>query len=48
MRQVCNELWLQQSAADSTSPQIDVAAGVLWEFHIERDVSQLQAAAGLR
>ena len=46
-RQVNDELCLRQSAADSTGPQIDVAAGFLREFHIKGNVSQMQAAAGL-
>ena len=39
LRQVCNELCLRQSTGDSTGPQIDVAAGVLGEFHIEGNIS---------
>ena len=39
LRQVRNELCLRQSTGDSTGPQIDVAAGVLGEFHIEGNIS---------
>jgi len=45
LRQVCNELCLRQSTGDSTRPQIDVAAGVLREFQIKGNISQVQASA---
>ena len=38
LREILNELCLRQSAGDSTGPQIDVAAGVLGEFDIQRNV----------
>jgi hypothetical protein len=48
LRQISNQLCLRQSTADSTGPQIDAAAGVLREFYIEGNVSQVQTAAGLQ
>lgn len=47
LRQIFNELCLRQSAGDSTGPQIDIAAGILGEFHIQGDIGQVQAAARL-
>lgn len=44
LRQTSNQLCLRQSAGDSTGPQIDVAAGVLGEFHVNRYIGQVQAA----
>ena len=45
---VGDELCLRQSAGNSTSPQIDVAASVLGKLHIQGNVSQMQTAAGLQ
>jgi len=42
LRQIRNELCLRQSTGDSTGPQIDVAAGVLWEFHSNAEVNHSQ------
>lgn len=36
-----DQLCLRQSAGDSTSPQIDVAANVFAEFRIEHDIRKL-------
>ena len=41
-----HELRLRQSAGDSPSPQIDVAANVIAEFGIEHYICKLQPAAG--
>jgi hypothetical protein len=41
-----HELCLRQSAGDSTSPQIDVAATVIAEFGIEHYICKLQPATG--
>ena len=36
--QIVNELCLRQSAGDSPRPQIDVAADVFGEFHVQRNI----------
>jgi hypothetical protein len=46
--QISEELCLRQSAGDSTCPQVDIAADVLREFHVQRDVGQVQATSGLK
>jgi hypothetical protein len=47
LRQILNDLCLQQSAGDSTGPEIDVAAGVLGEFDIQGNIGQVKAASRL-
>ena len=47
LRQIPNQLCLRQSAGDSTGPEIDVAAGVLGECDIQRDIGQVKAASRL-
>ena len=43
--QIRNELCLLQSAGDSTGPQVNVAADILRDLHIECYVSEMQPAA---
>ena len=45
-QQIINELCLRQSARDSPGPQINVTAGILREFDIQGNISQVKAAAG--
>ena len=41
-----HELCLQQSAGDSTSPQINVATNVIAKSGVEYDIAKLQPSAG--
>ena len=45
MLQIANELCLRQSAGDSTGPQVDVAADILGQLDIKRDVPEIQPTA---
>ena len=42
-----DELCFQQSACDSTGPQVDVTQRVVWERLADHDVGDLDAAPGL-
>lgn len=43
----CNELCFQQSACDSTGPQVDVTQRLVREHLADHDVGDLDAAPGL-
>jgi hypothetical protein len=47
LRQIPNDLCLRQSAGDSTGPEIDIAAGIFREFHIECDIGEVKATTRL-
>lgn len=42
-----DELCLQQSACDSTGPQVDVTQRLVWEHLADHDVGNLDATPGL-
>jgi hypothetical protein len=48
LRQVLDELCLRQSAGDSTSPEVDVSAGVFRELEVEGNISQVKATTPLQ